>query len=95
MSYIKTDLNDAVGTSFHDVVIEMRFDDLIKKLGQPHVSYASGDKVQYEWCFKGPADRPVTVYDWKEYGNPRPSEWHVGGWDKWDTVDFKTWFDGL
>lgn len=96
MEYVKADPNSAHGTSFHDVEIHMSFDRLVEKLGPPHTTYEPGDKVRYEWCFraKNRSDRPVTVYDWKTYSD-KPREWHVGGWDKWDTIEFKRWFDSL
>ena len=94
MSYTKANPNNAHGTSFHDVVIEMSFDDLVKKLGAPHTTWGPGDKVQYEWCFQAFDGRPVTVYDWKSYSD-KPREWHVGGRDQIDTIRFKAWFDSL
>ena len=94
-SFSSYDLNMAVGTSFWDTVINAPYDVLVAKLGQPHATYAPGEKVQYEWAFRDDRGRVTTVYDWKEYGNRRPSEWHVGGHDRQATEAFKAWFQCL
>jgi len=85
----------AVGTSFWGTVIEVPYETLVTKLGKPHATYTPGEKVQYEWAFKDDQGRVATVYDWKEYDNPRPSEWHVGGHNRQATEAFKAWFQSL
>ena len=89
------DLNMAVGTSFWNTVIEVPYDTLVTKLGKPHATYLADEKIQYEWAFKDDQGRVVTVYDWKEYGNRKPSEWHVGGHNHQATEAFKVWFQSL
>ena len=96
-SYTPVDPNMVMGTSFHGVVLEVPYEEVVEKLGEPHLTYGDGGdgKVQFEWCFRGPGGRVVTLYDWKQYGNQHPSEWHVGGKDETETVAFRTWFEGL
>lgn len=84
----------ATGTSFWGTTIKMPYKALVTKLGKPHVTYESGGKVQYEWCFRGPDNRPVTLYDWKQYGTEYPKEWHVGGLSQGQTEAFLRWFKG-
>lgn len=84
----------ATGTSFWGTTIEMPYKALVAKLGKPHATYTPGDKVQYEWCFRGPDGRPVTLYDWKEE-TQYPSEWHIGGLSQGQTEAFLRWFEGV
>ena len=93
-SYTPVDQNMVMGTSFHGVVLEVPYVEVVKKIGEPHLTFGGG-KVQFEWCFRGPGGRVVTLYDWKQYGNQYPAEWHVGGKDEAETVAFRTWFEGL
>ena len=91
-SYKPVSPSMAGGTAFWDTVIEAPYDVLVEKLGKPPITYLADEKIQYEWAFKDDQGRVVTVYDWKEYGNRRPSEWHVGGHDRQATEAFKAWF---
>lgn len=83
------------GTSFHDVVINDPYTEVVRKLGAPHATYTPGGKVQYEWTFRSEDGRVATVYDWKEYGNQFPTEWHVGGHSPSVTREFAAWYATL
>lgn len=86
--------SDAVnGTSWWGQIINMSFDDIVSRLGEPHKTWEPGDKVQYEWNFVDSEGRAVTVYDWKEYNNRRPSEWHVGSRNVTTAKSFVKWFE--
>lgn len=94
MNFIINPDADINGTSFYEVTINSSFDNLVKKLGEPHCEGSSDDKVRYEWFFTNEAGRPVTLYDWKSYSD-NPSVWHVGGLNKEDTLAFKRWINGF
>lgn len=93
-TYTPTPDADANGTSFHGTVLNELYAGLVGRLGMPHCSYGPDDKVQYEWVFTGPDGSVVTLYDWKQYGISRPSQWHVGGRSKKSTEAFRRWFEG-
>ncbi len=73
-----------VGTSYHDDVINLPYNELVKRLGEPTHScgYEDADKVQQEWLLTTDENVPFTIYDWKEYDQDVTDgeiiEWHIG-----------------
>jgi hypothetical protein len=74
------------GTSFHDVVIRARVEDLISVLGEPTIQDNTGeDKVNFEWDCETEDGDVFTIYDWKEYRKLETGEfitWHIGAHSK-------------
>ena len=74
------------GTSFHDVVIRARVEDLISVLGEPTIQDNTGeDKVNFEWDCETEDGDVFTIYDWKEYRKLESDEfitWHIGAHSK-------------
>ncbi len=71
------------GTSFHNDVINLSYDELVERIGEPTYSEPSDDgKVQKEWNIMTDDNVPFTIYDWKEYDRDVTDgdnvEWHIG-----------------
>jgi hypothetical protein len=83
---MKQTKQSAVGTSFHDTVINATVNELRKYLGTPEVEQNYGDdKINYEWILETRSGDVFTVYDWKEYRpllDDEVIEWHIGGKNK-------------
>ena len=81
------------GTSFHDVTIKTSINQLTKVLGEPSMDNNSGeDKVNVEWEVIIDNNIVGTIYDWKEYRRLDGDdlvEFHIGGFNKNDTVVIK------
>lgn len=57
--------------------VNISYSSLVKKLGPPESSGC--EKSQAEWKISD-GDVVATIYDWKEYCNPKKiSHWHIGG----------------
>jgi len=74
--------NKAIGTG-NQGEIQATYQDLVRVLGEPTYSEASGDnKVQKEWVVEFEGDI-FTIYDWKtydeEYTMNELDEFNVGG----------------
>jgi hypothetical protein len=80
---MKHTIQSAVGTSFHDTVINTTVNKLRKHLGKPGVDDNDGeDKINYCWTMETRSGDVFTVYDWKEYRpllDDEEIEWHIGG----------------
>ncbi len=68
------------------------YNELVAVLGQPTDEYPSADgKVDTEWELTDNEGCPVTLYDWKCYGQVARGDdmyrWHVGGTNRW-AVEF-------
>lgn len=90
--------NNCIGTSYHDDVINLSYDELVKRIGEPTHSYGyeDADKVQQEWKFTTDENVPFTIYDWKEYEQDVTDgeiiEWHIGHHNnKGDIESIVTW----
>jgi len=61
--------------------ITARYEDLVKKFGEPERSLSVGG-TQVEWWLKIDGV-VVTIYDWKKYGVPveEITSWNVGGFE--------------
>lgn len=58
--------------------IDISFDELIERLGEPHDE--NGDKVQAEWALKFEDGTIATIYDYKEFRRvENVTHWHIGG----------------
>lgn len=85
------------GTSFHNDVINLSYDELVERIGEPTHGEPSGDgKVQKEWQIMTDDNVPFTIYDWKEYNRDVTDgdevEWHVGHHNnKGDIENIVTW----
>ena len=84
-------------TSHHNVTVHASLFELTAALGEPH-DHGDGEKVTQEWAFENRQGRPVTLYDWKEYGfSPQKRiHWHIGAQGSYgdtqavrDCVEFK------
>lgn len=81
---MKSNKSNWIGTSYHDDVINLSYDELVKRIGKPTHShgYEDADKVQHEWLLTTDENVPFTIYDWKEYErdvtNGDIIEWHIG-----------------
>lgn len=67
-------------------IVQISFQDLMKRLGKPHhFKPDSDDKVRVAWEFEAPDGSVVSIYDYdRGYFNGRPSvadtsDWSVGG----------------
>ena len=60
--------NEWIGTSYHDDVIRLSYNELVKQIGEPTHSYGYEhfDKSQQEWKLMTDENVPFTIYDWKE-----------------------------
>lgn len=72
-----------ISTSFHNDVINLTYDELVERIGEPTYGELSDDgKVQKEWQIITDDNVPFTIYDWKEYGRCVTDgdnvEWHIG-----------------
>lgn len=82
-----TNLRGVSGTSFHDVVVNVPYETLVRLFGEPWGP--SGDnKVKHEWRFTG--DCAATLYDYK-YDGSRSGEWHIGSRDRIGSLMFRKW----
>lgn len=81
------------GTSFYGTTIITTVNELVNALGAPQWEENTGnDKVNIEWDCENSEEKPVTVYDWKEYrpiGKDEEIEFHIGGFSKTDTENAK------
>lgn len=76
-----------MGTSFHDVTINVSYETLVKLFGEPWGP--SGDnKVKHEWRFSGSFS--ATLYDYK-YAAARNGHWHIGTRDRLGSLMFCKW----
>lgn len=70
------------GTSFHDVVIRARVEDLISVLGEPTIQDNTGEyKTNFEWDCETEDGEVFSIYDWKEYRKldlDEEIEFHIG-----------------
>ena len=71
------------GTSFHNDVINLSYDELVERIGKPIYDEPSSDnKVQKEWQLMTDDNVAFTIYDWKEYERDVTDgdevKWHVG-----------------
>lgn len=71
------------GTSFHNDIINMSYDELVERIGEPTYGEPSCDgKVQKEWQLMTDDNIAFTIYDWKEYKRDVTDgdvvEWHIG-----------------
>lgn len=72
-----------INTSFHNDVINMTYNELVGRIGEPTYGELSDDgKVQKEWNIITVDNVPFTIYDWKEYDRDVTDgdnvEWHIG-----------------
>ena len=82
------------GTSFHDDVINLSYNELVTCIGEPTYNELSVDgKIQKEWNMMTDDNVPFTIYDWKEYYRDVTDgdnvEWHIGhkgGNDRRDSI---------
>ena len=76
--------NEWIGISYHDDVIRLSYNELVKQIGEPTHSYGYEhfDKSQQEWKLMTDENVPFTIYDWKEYERDITDgdevEWHIG-----------------
>ena len=76
--------NEWIGISYHDDVIRLSYNELVKQIGEPTHSYGYEyfDKVQQEWKLMTDENVTFTIYDWKEYERDVTDgdevEWHIG-----------------
>jgi len=86
-----------IGTSFHDDVINLTYDELVARVGEPtYDGFGEGGKVQKEWKLLTNDNVPFTIYDWKEYDRDVTDgdiiEWHIGHHNKFgDIENIVTW----
>ena len=70
------------GTSFHDDVINLSYNELVERIGEPTYDGSGDDKVQKEWQLLTDNNVAFTIYDWKEYERDVTDgeivEWHIG-----------------
>ncbi len=82
---------DINGTSFHNLVINENYHNLVKMLGDPHVENYPEDKIRYEWYFTSEDGSGIALYDWKQHSNS-PKTWNIGSRSKESALQFKEWF---
>lgn len=92
---IKTDGNNACGTSLQGYLRGYTYSQLVEAFGKPTYEEASGDdKVQFEWEFSYKGE-PFTLYDWKTYDRnysmTELTTWNIGGKSYYG--DFHTWLE--
>ena len=91
------EINLWTGTSFHNDVINLSYDELVERIGEPTYGEPSGDgKVQKEWTLTTDENVPFTIYDWKEYERDVTDgdevEWHIAHRNnKGDIESIVTW----
>lgn len=83
-------------TSFHDDVINLSYDELVERIGEPTYDGSGDNKVQKEWMLTTDENVPFTIYDWKEYDRDVTDgeivEWHIGHHNnKGDIESIVTW----
>ena len=90
--------NEWIGISYHDDVIRLSYNELVKQIGEPTHSYGYEhfDKSQQEWKLMTDENIPFTIYDWKEYERDVTDgdevEWHIGHHNnKGDIESIVTW----
>ena len=87
------------GTSFHGITIKTTINELINAIGNPSCKENTGnDKVNFEWDCETSEEKPVTIYDWKQYrpiGRDEEIEFHIGGFLKSDTETAKNELETL
>lgn len=70
------------GTSFHDDIIMMSYNDLVKCIGEPNFNELSVDgKTQKEWNITTNDGVFFTIYDYRmshKISGNRKIEWHIG-----------------
>ena len=66
------------GTSYQGHFV-MPYQELVDRIGEPHVLDSGDGKVQAEWYFQA-AGHVFTIYDWKaRVPLADVHDWHVGG----------------
>ena len=90
--------NEWIGTSYHDDVIRLSYNELVKQIGEPTHSYGYEhfDKSQQEWKLMTDENVPFTIYDWKEHERAVTDgdevEWHIAHHNnKGDIKSIVTW----
>jgi len=70
------------GTSFHNDVINLSYNELVKRIGEPTCGESVDGKTQKEWLMMTDDNIPFTIYDWKEYNRDVTDgdnvKWNIG-----------------
>jgi len=81
----KQTIQDANGTSFHDVRIKATPAQLKKLFPDSYYESNYGsDKTNYDFTLETESGNVFTIYDWKYYrpiGDDELITWHIGGHD--------------
>ena len=86
-----TDYSKTNGTSWHGDSVSTTVKELTNVFGEVERGHYD-DKSQFDWSLELSDGTVFTIYDWKEYRKFRTNEridFHIGGYDKRDTLKAK------
>lgn len=91
-------MDDNWSESYHHDVINMTYQDLVKRIGEPHYFERWDIETQCQWLFELGDLTHFRIYDWKEGECDRHVtdgnivEWHIGHDGKPGTIEkVKAW----
>lgn len=90
---IPTQIANVLSTSFFGVCVKAKVSDMVKALGDPHITDAD-DNTSLEWMFETECGMSFTIYDWQEkvpanVNREQVCEFHIGGNSKEDAEKAK------